>query len=929
MNPQHEQTSNGQNENQAQTPHSGAHPHELEVGQTPVHVADRPVSVFSSRRGAAPCRCIPQCPPAPGKLRVYHSFPFATFTLRQVDDYARSNGEAALLTEQVRALEPGTPEYAEAKSLLCAHAPAGVFNPFRAQRCMTVNGLAYCELDSAYDIATAREALEADPSIARAALSPGGKGFHVVVPVVPEPTNVPELQWALERVHGHMVCRYGALFEKIDRLTSGIDIHYLPSAPDALFQETALPLMPGAPPSRYTEERRRTVPGFGNGMAGGLGPFEDTTDPACLAWRDRTRRRIWTALEHLDLPDGSRNAVWIPTCFSLVGAELEGRALYAVSIGGRDLFGAWTRAAAYPGSTKPDEAENTFDRLSSEFDVDRAPVGSLEGLYARARAAGWDGRTAGDGDQASDDSDHESADDPEHEDETSDPESGGAADGADSAGRQKNAETEPPKRGRGRPKGSRNQAGSARQEKEERQDAETRAVSDYISGLKSSTSDIYWLGEYYTLRNGGWEQQSPEFYERKIAKRIGEARGTQTPVIGRYMSDCLATLQRELLPAVVDTGLLALENRLLNFHLDTGRLIDGTAFRNVCLEMDESGGISHQERGERDFYTTSRPYILPLEDPGRPQILDAWMEEMVPDEDTRQAVWECLGMSILGQGYAEQRVVFLCVGGRSGKGTLEKLAALLSGGCCSFSGGPARLGAGPFATSALVGNATCVLPDSPEMPEHPKSLTYAQYTLGLTTIKNLSGEDPITIEFKNDRRILSLIWPGTVWWDSNYPISKVIPNREDAHSWRGRIIPIPMTVEIDEDRQIRGFHERFTPEVPCIAYHAIRAYAERRRRGTFTFSPEMQKVLLLLGAGQFEHLQEIIAHLSPMPDAWTTREQIRGVAERILGRTAENKELNHLYSAAAAAGGRKTKRGGIQGFRDLDIVGEGDLEDGA
>ena len=916
MNRGDKQTFNGSHSGDAQTPHSGAHPHELEVGQTPVHVADREVSFFSSRRGAAPCRCIPQCPPAQGQRRVYHSFPFATFTLQQVDDYARSNGEAALLTEQVRALEPGTPEYAEAKSLLCAHAPAGVFNPFRAQRCMTVNGLGYVELDDAYDIATARDALEADPSIVRAALSPGGRGFHVVVPVVPEPTNVLELQWALERIHGHMACRYREFFGKFDKLVAGIDLHYLPSAPDALFRGEALPLMTGAPPSRYTEERRRTVPGFGAGKSARLGPFEDTTDPACLAWRDRTRRRIWTALAHLDLPDGSRNDVWIPAGFCLVGAELEGRALYEVSIGARDLFGAWTRAAAYPGSTKPQRAEQTFDELSTDFDLDRGEVGSIEALYSRARAAGWDGKT-------SDDGDHESANASEQEHETSDTESGGGTDGADSASSQENAETEPPKRGRGRPKGSRNQAGSARQEKEERQDAETRAVSAYITGLKDSNSDIFWLGQYYTLRNGAWAQQSTEYYEREIKARIGEARGTQTPIIGRYMSDCLATLQRELLPAVVDTGLLAVENRLLNFHLDTGRLIDGTAFRNVCLDMDESGGISHQERGERDFYTTSRPYILPLEDPGRPKILDAWMEEMVPDEDTRQAVWECLGMSILGQGYAEQRVVFLCVGGRSGKGTLEKLAALLSGGYCSFSGGPARLGAGPFANSALVGNATCILPDSPEMPEHPKSLTYAQYVLGLTTIKNLSGEDPITIEFKNDRRILSLIWPGTVWWDSNYPISKVIPVREDAHSWRGRIIPIPMTVEIDEDRQIRGFHERFTPEVPCIAYHAIRAYAERRRRGTFTFSPEMQQVLLLLGAGQFEHLQEIIAHFSPMPDAWTTREQIRGLAERILGEPPKNKELNHLYSAAAAAGGRQTKRAGVQGFRDLDIVGDG------
>ena len=925
MNRGDKQTFNGSHSGDAQTPHSGAHPHELEVGQTPVHVADRPVSVFSSRRGAAPCRCIPQCPPAQGKLRVYHSFPLTTtFTLRQVDDYACHNGEAQLLTDQVRALEPGTPAYAYAKDLLCAYCPGGVVCPFRARQFMAVNGLAYYEMDAAYDVAAAREALEADPSIARAALSPGGRGFHVVIAVAPEPTSVSELQWALARVHDHLVYRYGPLFGKIDRgLTSGIELQYVASDPTRIFRETALPRLTGAPPAKYTEKQRRVVPGFGNGMSGGLGPFEDTTDPDSLAWRDRTRRLIQAALEHLPLPDGSRNDRWIPVGFCLVGAELEGRALHEVSIGARGLFVDWTRAAAYPGSTKPDMAADVFDGLAADFDLDRAEVGSLQGLYARARAAGWDGRTAGDGDQASDDAS-------EQEHETSDPESGGAADGADSAGRQENAETEPPKRGRGRPKGSRNQAGSARQEKEERQDAETRAVSAYIAGLKDSNSAIFWLGQYYTLRNGGWAQQSTEYYEREIKTRIGGARGTETPLIGRNtMSDCLATLQRELLPAVVDTGLLAVENRLLNFNLDSGELIDGTAFRNTNLCMDESGGISHQERGERDFYTTSRPYILPLEDPGRPKILDAWLDEMVPDPGTRQAVWECLGMTVLALGYNEQRLVFLCVGGRSGKGTLERLAALLSGGCCSFSGGPARLGAGPFANSALVGNATCILPDSPEMPEHPKSLTYAQYVLGLTTIKNLSGEDPITIEFKNDRRILSLIWPGTVWWDSNCPISKVIPNREDAHSWRGRIIPIPMTVEIDEDRQIRGFHDRFIPEVPCIAYHAIRAYAERRRRGSFTFSPEMQRELLKVGATEFEHLKAVTARFSYSPDAWTTREQIRELAERILGRTAENRELNHLYRAAAAAGGRQTKRTGVQGFRDLDIVGAGDLEDGA
>ena len=901
---------------QKQRREAGSLPLELEVGRTPIHVADRPTSFFSSRRGAAPCRCIPQCPPEQGKKQAYHSYPLMKYTLRQVDEYARHNSEAKLLTEAVRGHEPGTTAYEQAKSNLCSYLPGGWVDPFRAQRHMTVNGLGYCELDRAYDVQTAREALEADPSIARVALSPGGRGFHAVIPVVPEPTTVPELQWMLEQVYRHMVCRYGALFGKMDRLTGGIEIHYLPSQPDALCREKALPLMTGAPPTPYTEERRRVVPGFGGGSSknrAGLPLFEDTTNPASVAWRDLTRRRIQAALRHLSLPDGSRNDVWIPTGFCLVGAELEGRALYGISIEARDLFIEWTWESAHDGSRKHGEASTKFDELVSDFDLDRAQVGSLEGLYAKARAAGWDGRDADGSDQASDSEGIESGD---------------AQDGANSAGDEARGEQGPPKRGRGRPQGSRNWKGSARQEKDHRQDAEAQAVSHYIAGLKNASSDIYWLGEYYTLRDGVWAQQSVEYYEQQIKMHIGAARGTETPLIGRLMSDCMATLQRELRPAVVDTRLLAVEARMRNFHLDSGELIEGTAFRNVCLSMDDSGQISYHERGEREFYTSSRPYNLPMDDPGRPKAFDEWLEEMVPDEETRRAVWEVLGMTILGQGYVEQRLIFLCVGARSGKGTLEKVAVMLAGGHCSFSGGPARLGAGPFANSALVGNALCILPDSPEMPDHPKSITYAQYVLGLSTIKNMTGEDPLTIEFKNGRRILSMVWPGTLWWDSNHQISKVIPAREDSSSWLGRIIPIPMPVEIDEDRRIPRVQVRFTSEVPSIAFYAIQAYSGRRRRGAFTFSPEMQQVLLHLGAGRFEHLREIVAHFSAMPGTWTTREQIRALAQHILGKAAGNQELTYLYRAAAAAGGRRTKRGGIEGFVDLCIVGKGDLQDG-
>ena len=217
MSPWDQQTSDGADKGRTQTPHAGVQPQELEVARTAVHVADRLTSFFSSRRGAAPCHCTLKCTPKEPRGQAYHSVPLTTFTLRQVDDYACHNGEAQLLTDQVRALEPGTPAYAYAKGLLCSYCPVGVVSPFRAQQFMAGNGLACYELDAAYDVAAAREALEVDPSIARAALSPGGRGFHVVIPVAPEPTSVSELQWALKQVHDHLVYRYGPLFGKIDR----------------------------------------------------------------------------------------------------------------------------------------------------------------------------------------------------------------------------------------------------------------------------------------------------------------------------------------------------------------------------------------------------------------------------------------------------------------------------------------------------------------------------------------------------------------------------------------------------------------------------------------------------------------------------------------------------------------------------------------
>ena len=44
-----------------------------EVGRIVGHVAGRPVALFSSRRGAEPCRCFPKCPPSIWSPRRAHA----------------------------------------------------------------------------------------------------------------------------------------------------------------------------------------------------------------------------------------------------------------------------------------------------------------------------------------------------------------------------------------------------------------------------------------------------------------------------------------------------------------------------------------------------------------------------------------------------------------------------------------------------------------------------------------------------------------------------------------------------------------------------------------------------------------------------------------------------------------------------------------
>ena len=147
------------------------------------------------------------------------------------------------------------------------------------------------------------------------------------------------------------------------------------------------------------------------------------------------------------------------------------------------------------------------------------------------------------------------------------------------------------------------------------------AAEEYITEVATSEDVVYWLDEFHQNQMGVWREQSKRFFENKLRGRIGRARGSGDHVVisRETVASCMGSLTSAITPPCIDTSMLRANDRLKNFDLDSGELLQGSAFANGILHVGADGGMNLVERKSRHFYQTARPYNFPTEKPSRPE----------------------------------------------------------------------------------------------------------------------------------------------------------------------------------------------------------------------------------------------------------------------------------------------------------------------
>ena len=456
------------------------------------------------------------------------------------------------------------------------------------------------------------------------------------------------------------------------------------------------------------------------------------------------------------------------------------------------------------------------------------------------------------------------------------------------------------------------------------------AVMAQISQFVDSQRLIYWLDRYYEHR-GIWQVQSPRVIEKRLRDAAAAALKVRHAIVSiSFTNAWMKALEMAVQPPCEDTAVLLEVNRWGSYNLDTGESVEGTAFANAVISIDKEGHILTRQPSLREFFALARPYDYPSKDPGRPALFDAWMQEKFPDAGTRQALWECIGGTVLQLMAGDEKVPFLKGPGGTGKGTLARVIDALMGlGQTWEVASPSRLVTSQFALSQAPWSSVLRITDMPAMPSREGAARDA-FIAGMGILKSMSGSDGVAVEKKNQDQT-SAKTNLSVWVDTNHAVTQAITG-DDSTAWERRVILIPTTQRTPDHRQQRRFFEKFLPELPKIAWAAVQAYAATVTRG-FTQSLEMVEAVEAergdLGVAQRKALTEQTkAYIASLPKGAAfkaTREDLRDGLRAALGDVPpDEKTVKELYSGIRKLPGvRETRSGSDRGFYGIGLPGDG------
>ena len=283
--------------------------------------------------------------------------------------------------------------------------------------------------------------------------------------------------------------------------------------------------------------------------------------------------------------------------------------------------------------------------------------------------------------------------------------------------------------------------GSYTQRRQAEMEVVIGGVNSWIGDWVRSENLVHWRGRFRVKRGSLWLTESDAVFRQDLQKALAKAQGdTSKRRVGtETRASALESLKDAVVPPATSELLLHPINHLKNYNLQTGRLLQSTAFTNGTVTLDPAApdGFALGSPDHWDFFTTYRPYAIPAERPPDPEHFNTFLAFRWPDPTTRLAIKQVIGASLLQRLAREQHFVFLKGPGGSGKGTLTRILSELIGFpfICTVPN-LARLASSQFATSPLEGAALLLVADATDTA---KRRNHDAIGDGLTFLRNLTG----------------------------------------------------------------------------------------------------------------------------------------------------------------------------------------------
>ena len=343
------------------------------------------------------------------------------------------------------------------------------------------------------------------------------------------------------------------------------------------------------------------------------------------------------------------------------------------------------------------------------------------------------------------------------------------------------------------------------------------------------------------------------------------------------------------------------------FHLVTGEVFDGIAFKNRVVWIDDDNLLQRKKITRDIFVRSASDYDWDElyeedEDSDAPENFSNWVGWMLEDDGVCQSFVRMLGALMCGH-LPKLQVAPLLIGqAGTGKGTTIRLIEALVGEESVVSHrSPIQVG-GRFAMSGLRGKTVLSVADLANRPRGGSS--QATFDDGLGTIKNLVGGDAVDIEVKNGG-VTSQRLPIAVVMATNFA-PRWISGAEDSGAWDRRLIPFEF-VNIPEKREDNFFEKVLLPEVPHIAVFCILEYVNWRSENTKVSGTdlrgEQQELFMraVIRNSKSDAAKFVDDRIIEGDGLSVHRKALRQAFQEFMGVDIDNRKAETLYREIAAA----------------------------